>query len=197
MKKILKQKIIELIELFDEVDDYDELNDNELKELATNIIEEFTIPERYLEGLKGDNRLLRQVELIKKRRQEPEERYEELYSDKYVRQLKKEGKYEKKKSGCIDKWQKKYKTTATIENIHNKTGIPIKILNKVDNKGRGAFYSSGSRPGQNAYSWGLARVACFALNKPTVTEGPDRHLYEEAMNTEEGKEWFNKTKWSN
>lgn len=34
-----------------------------------------------------------------------------------------------------------------------------KGLEKVLEKGKGAYYSSGSRPNQTPYSWGLARVA--------------------------------------
>lgn len=34
-----------------------------------------------------------------------------------------------------------------------------KALEKIVNKGRGAYYSSGSRPNQTAESWGLARLA--------------------------------------
>ena len=32
-------------------------------------------------------------------------------------------------------------------------------LEKIVNNGRGAYYSSGSRPNQTAESWGLARLA--------------------------------------
>ena len=32
-------------------------------------------------------------------------------------------------------------------------------LEQIVNKGRGAYYSSGSRPNQTAESWGLARLA--------------------------------------
>ena len=35
---------------------------------AKEIIQRYTIPERYLEGLKGNERLLRQIELISKKR---------------------------------------------------------------------------------------------------------------------------------
>jgi hypothetical protein len=39
------------------------------------------------------------------------------------------------------------------------TGCAQKSLEKIVNKGRGAYYSSGSRPNQTAESWGLARLA--------------------------------------
>jgi hypothetical protein len=39
------------------------------------------------------------------------------------------------------------------------TGCTQRSLEKIVNKGRGAYYSSGSRPNQTAESWGLARLA--------------------------------------
>ncbi len=40
-----------------------------------------------------------------------------------------------------------------------KTGCTLNSLKKIVNKGRGAYYSSGSRPNQTAESWGIARLA--------------------------------------
>jgi len=55
-----------------------------------------------------------------------------------------------------------------------KTGCSRKILNKIVNKGMGAYYSRGSRPNQTAKSWGIARLAS------AITGGPaskvDSHL---------------------
>ena len=39
------------------------------------------------------------------------------------------------------------------------TGCSIKALQKIVEKGEGAYYSSGSRPNQTAHSWGFARLA--------------------------------------
>ena len=39
------------------------------------------------------------------------------------------------------------------------TGCTVSALNKIVQKGEGAYYSSGSRPNQTAQSWGLARLA--------------------------------------
>jgi len=49
--------------------------------------------------------------------------------------------------------------------IENVTGIPVEASEKVLKKGRGAFSSSGSRPGQTAESWARARLASFALGR--------------------------------
>lgn len=43
--------------------------------------------------------------------------------------------------------------------LAKKTKCSLKSLKKIVNKGRGAYYSSGSRPNQTAESWGLARLA--------------------------------------
>ena len=40
-----------------------------------------------------------------------------------------------------------------------KTKCSLATLDKVVNKGEGAYYSSGSRPNQTAHSWGVARLA--------------------------------------
>ena len=155
------------------------------------IIKKYTIPERYLEGLKGNEKLLRQIELISKKRQSPKERYSPLKSDIIARK-----KGISKKGSCTARWESLHSEATSNLSKSKITGIPKKIIDKVDNKGRGAYYSSGSRPGQTAESWGKARVNCFILNKRTVTDGPDRNLYEEAVRiSPRAKEWFRKTKY--
>ena len=39
------------------------------------------------------------------------------------------------------------------------TGCSVKAMQKIVNKGEGAYFSSGSRPNQTAQSWGFARLA--------------------------------------
>lgn len=155
-------------------------------EKAKGIISRYTIPERYLEGLNGEERLLRQIELLSKRRQSPKERYSPLKSDVIARE-----KGIPKKGSCTVKWDKMYPEAKTNASKSRITGIPKDILDKVENKGRGAYYSSGSRPGQTAQSWGVARVNCFVLNKKTVTDGPDKHLFEDAIRkSPRARNWF-------
>jgi len=40
-----------------------------------------------------------------------------------------------------------------------KTGCSLKALQQIVKKGKGAYYSSGSRPSQTAHSWAYARLA--------------------------------------
>jgi hypothetical protein len=50
------------------------------------------------------------------------------------------------------------KIGATNE-LSKKTGCSKPTLEKIINKGEGAYFSSGSRPNQTAQSWGVARLA--------------------------------------
>jgi hypothetical protein len=83
-----------------------------------------------------------------------------------------------------------YPTAKTNLQKSKITGIPKSILDKVENKGRGAFYSSGSRPGQTATSWGIARVNCFIMKKKTIVDGPDKDLFLQALKSPKAKKWF-------
>ena len=71
--------------------------------------------------------------------------------------------FESKRSSWVVKFENKYNTkisnTAFIsKNIISKTGI-----DKIMAKGRGAYFSSGSRPNQTPTSWALSRLASVIL----------------------------------
>lgn len=55
--------------------------------------------------------------------------------------------------------KKMYGTTKVNKVLAHRTGCSIQTLNKIINKGMGAYFSSGSRPNQTAQSWGIARLA--------------------------------------
>lgn len=155
------------------------------------------IPERYLEGFEDDELFLRKFELLSKKTMSPEERFEPLKTDLLARDEMKSGKRKIKKSTCTQMWNESYPDSKSVEEKSKITGIPKPILDKVVEKGMGAFYSSGSRPGQTPTSWGLARMNCFILNKATVTDGPDKKLYLQAIQeSKAAKLWYAKhQKW--
>jgi hypothetical protein len=66
-----------------------------------------------------------------------------------------------KKSPHILKAMKVYKVDkiGATNKLANETGCSKSSLEKIINKGEGAYYSSGSRPNQTAQSWGIARLA--------------------------------------
>ena len=76
--------------------------------------------------------------------------------------------YKHKKSSWVTKFEKKYGEDAkTYKEIEKVTGIPSKALRMVVKKGKGAYYSSGSRPNQTATSWGKARMYSYIMGGPT------------------------------
>jgi hypothetical protein len=76
--------------------------------------------------------------------------------------------YKSKKSSWVSKFEKKYgKDVKTYKQIEKATGIPKKALMEVVRKGKGAYYSSGSRPNQTAESWGKARMYSYIMGGPT------------------------------
>lgn len=156
--------------------------------IAKRIIKQYSIPDRYLEGLSSDEKFLRQIELVSKKRMSRTQRYKSpLKTDIIARK-----KGIPKVGSCTKIWNEMYKDAKTNKDKSKITGIPKRILDKVENKGIGAYYSSGSRPGQTGNSWGKARVNCFILNKTTVTQGPDHHLYLESLKSPRAKKWFHR-----
>ena len=76
--------------------------------------------------------------------------------------------YKPKKSSWVKKFEKKYgEDIKTYKEIEKATGIPVKALKSVVKKGKGAYYSSGSRPNQTAESWGKARMYSYIMGGPT------------------------------
>jgi len=86
--------------------------------------------------------------------------------------------FKSKPSGHVANAMKKYGVDSVKPSaeLARKTRCKRSALEKIVNKGRGAYYSSGSRPNQTAESWGLARLAS------AITGGPaskiDRDILE-------------------
>lgn len=69
--------------------------------------------------------------------------------------------FKSQKSSHVITAKKMYNVTkigATNE-LSKKTGCSKSALQKIIQKGEGAYYSSGSRPNQTSQSWGIARLA--------------------------------------
>ena len=84
--------------------------------------------------------------------------------------------YKKKESGWTGRFHKLYPNAKSIKQISKVVKIPEKALKKVIKKGKGAYYSSGSRPNQTASSWGKARMYAYILGSPT--RKVDHHITE-------------------
>lgn len=94
------------------------------------------------------------------------------------RSLYKKGKYytrpkiasfKSKPSGHVAKAEQIYKIDAILpsKELAKETECSQSSLEKIVNKGRGAYFSSGSRPNQSAESWGLARLGSAITGGPS------------------------------
>lgn len=110
------------------------------------------VPKRYVpKHLSKKDKKKQAKELKKSRRAYKKGKY---YQRKKVKSFK------RKESRHIKKAKKMYKIKSLKINktLARKTGCKTRGLRKIVAKGKGAYYSSGSRPNQSAHSWGYARL---------------------------------------
>jgi hypothetical protein len=98
----------------------------------------------------------------------PKNRDKQISMIRKSRRLYKKGKYFTRKklnypvkiSPHIIRAQKLYGTPIIpSKELSKKSGCSLKALKDIVKKGKGAYYSSGSRPSQTAHSWAYARLA--------------------------------------
>ncbi len=111
------------------------------------------IPERYLPRRLTQKDKKKQLQMLKKSRK--------LYKAHHYYTRKKVASFKSKPSKHVSAARKLYRLNQITPNqaLVQKTGCSLAALNKIVQKGEGAYFSSGSRPNQTAQSWGLARLA--------------------------------------
>jgi hypothetical protein len=84
-----------------------------------------------------------------------------LYKKKQYYTRKKVKSFHSKTSNHILNARKTYNIDSIVpsKELSRATGCSLDSLQKIVNKGEGAYFSSGSRPNQTAQSWGIARLA--------------------------------------
>ena len=103
------------------------------------------VPKSYVEGLKGYERT-KQIRSIFQGKPRPK-----------VKGFKSE------RSTWVKKFEDKYGTKITDKEFITKNIISETGREMIIRRGKGAFYSSGSRPNQTPFSWGLARLASVIM----------------------------------
>jgi len=106
------------------------------------------IPKRYVADLKGDDKK-RQIESIREGKERP-----------------KDVDFESKRSTHVVAFEKKYGKKISDYAWIDKNLLKRAGIEKVLDKGRGAYFSSGSRPKQTAESWARARLASVLMGGP-------------------------------
>ena len=74
--------------------------------------------------------------------------------------------FKSKRSSHVVKFEKKYGVKITNDTFIDKNIITRTGIKKILDKGRGAYFSSGSRPNQTPESWSRARLASVIMNGP-------------------------------
>ena len=112
------------------------------------------VPKTYVEGLKGYERQ-KQIKSIFEGKKRPKTSFKS-----------KESSWTKKFSAKYGEQLDNMKGGRSKKNIAKVTGIPFKALDEVYKKGKGAFFSSGSRPNQTPESWATSRMYSYILGGP-------------------------------
>ena len=95
-----------------------------------------------------------------------EDRKKQIKSIKEGKDRPKVKSFQSKRSSLVERFEKKYGYKISNLSRISKEIISKKGIDEIMNKGRGAYYSGGSRPNQTAQSWALARLAGVILNSP-------------------------------
>ena len=74
--------------------------------------------------------------------------------------------FKSKRSSHVVKFEKKYGVKITNDTFIDKNIITRTGIKKILDKGRGAYFSSGSRPNQTPESWSRARLASVIMAGP-------------------------------
>ena len=71
-----------------------------------------------------------------------------------------------KRSSWSEKFEKKYGTKITDKKFINENILRNAGINQILKKGQAAYFNSGSRPNQTAFSWSYARLASVIMGGP-------------------------------
>ena len=94
-----------------------------------------------------------------------EDRKKQIKSIKEGKDRPKVESFKSKRSGHVANFEKKYGYKITNDSRITKEIISKTGIDKILSKGRGAYYSAGSRPNQTPESWARARLASVILGK--------------------------------
>ncbi len=95
----------------------------------------------------------------------PADRKKQVKSIKEGKDRPKVDSFKSKRSGHAVAFEKKYGYKISNDSRISKEIISKAGIDKILAKGRGAYYSSGSRPNQTSESWARARLASVILGR--------------------------------
>jgi len=101
----------------------------------------------------------------------------------------------RRRSSYTVQWQEMFPEAKSLEDKAKVTGVPLKHIDHVFRKGRGAW-RTGHRPGATAEQWGYARVHSYLLCGKTHY-GPDAANVRRAKKeSASARKWFRRCQTS-
>ena len=119
------------------------------------------IPTRYLSPLSNKDKIIQKKMILKSQR---------MYKKGIYKTRKTLKSYPNKVSNHVTRAKTKFGIDSMVPSpeLAKKTGCPLSVLQKIVQKGEGAYYSSGSRPNQTPQSWGIARLSSALTGGPAA-----------------------------
>lgn len=128
----------------------------ELKSKGSSAESRRFLPKKYYSGIKNSKEQKTQIESLKKSITSYKKG---VYVDRPELKT-----YKSKKSNYITKFNNAYGVSISDKKaVERVTGVTKKAQERILKKGKGAYYSSGSRPTQTSYSWAYARLASVIM----------------------------------
>lgn len=103
------------------------------------------VPKRYVPDTLSKKDKLKQIKSIMENKDRPQVKYKE------------------RRSSWAVKFQDKYGVPITDKEYIDKNILKEEGQEQIIMKGKGAYYSSGSRPNQTPFSWGYGRLASVIM----------------------------------
>lgn len=145
----------------------------EILPILDSYLNRYKYAPRYLRGLTPEEKRSKKFDIryyIMKERYTSSAHYEPVKTD--VGKTTKTSQYTKK-------WYENFPEAKSLPQKSEVSGVPLDILQRVDNKGRAAWRGGQHRPGAGQAMWGVARVNSFLTCGKTYHTA-DRVLAEEA-----------------
>ena len=144
-------------------------------------------PKRYFSGL-SENKKLQRLREIKK--------FSKLnWKDPraYVGFKTNRGLNKKRRSSYTIQWEKLFPGVKSLENRSRVTGVPVKYLQSVFNRGMAAW-RTGHRPGMSQQAWSYPRVSSFLLCGKTHYTTNANQVALARKSSRSARKWFTRCK---
>lgn len=149
-------------------------------------------PPKYYSGLTRKQALERKKEIEKfgKMDWRDPRAYVGFKTDKYAATRR------KRKSSYTAQWDRLFPDAKSLEERSKVTGVPVKYLKEVWDRGMAAWAVGGHRPSISQQAWAYARLSSFSLCGKTHY-GPDSDLVRKAKKeSASARKWFKRCKTS-